>query len=64
MSNLSLASLNTSKVSSTDVQRKLVAQGTAPTSPTPVAGDLWYDTGNNILKYYDGSNWQGINTYA
>lgn len=29
---------------------------TAPDSPAE--GDLWYDTTNNVLKYYDGSTWQ------
>ena len=29
--------------------------GSAPGSPT--AGDLWYDTGNSKLKYYNGSAW-------
>lgn len=29
--------------------------GSAPGSPS--AGDLWYDTGNSKLKYYDGSSW-------
>lgn len=33
----------------------------APTSPTPIAGDLWYDTSmdenNPIAKTYDGSQW-------
>ena len=29
----------------------------APTTPTPVEGDIWYDTTNNVLKSYDGSSW-------
>jgi microcystin-dependent protein len=30
----------------------------APTSPSyAVQGQLWYDTGTNILKVYDGSSW-------
>ena len=29
--------------------------GSAPGSPS--AGDLWYDTGNSKLKYYNGSSW-------
>ena len=27
----------------------------APSSPS--AGDLWYDTGNNVIKFYNGSTW-------
>jgi hypothetical protein len=26
-----------------------------------VANQLWFDTGNSLLKLYDGSNWQAIN---
>jgi len=29
---------------------------TAPTAPSE--GDLWYDTTNDLLKAYDGTNWQ------
>lgn len=25
---------------------------------SPAEGDLWYDTINNVMKYYDGSSWQ------
>jgi hypothetical protein len=28
---------------------------TAPTSPTPTAGDLWYDGTNDTLKFHNGS---------
>ena len=31
---------------------------TPPVSPSP--GDLWYDTGNNTLNYWDGSNWESV----
>ena len=33
----------------------------SPTPPaTPNPGDLWYDTGNNTLNYWNGSNWEVI----
>ena len=31
---------------------------TAPAGPS--AGDLWYDSTNNVLKYYTGSIWESI----
>ena len=31
---------------------------TAPTAPAPSAGDLWWDSANNIMKAYNGSGWQ------
>jgi hypothetical protein len=31
------------------------ANNTAP--PTPIKGQIWYDTGNQALKVYDGSGW-------
>jgi hypothetical protein len=35
-----------------------------PPSPSiatiPLTGTLWYDTGNNILKVYDGTNWYPV----
>ena len=30
----------------------------APTNPTPVAGQLWFDTTINVLKRYNGSTWE------
>ena len=30
------------------------------TPGSPSAGDLWYDSSNTILKYYNGSAWQNI----
>lgn len=32
----------------------------APTSPVPVEGDLWYDSGNDIFKTYDGTSWSSV----
>ena len=31
---------------------------TAPASPA--VGDMWYDTGANLLKIYDGANWNTV----
>ena len=33
------------------------SSATAPTSPTPVAGDIWYDSANNQIKNWNGSEW-------
>lgn len=30
---------------------------TAPTSPAPVEGDLWYDSNNDVFKTYNGTSW-------
>jgi len=38
---------------------KVVKSATAPSSPS--AGDLWQDTSNNVLKYYTGTKWAGLN---
>ena len=45
----------------------LIGEGVKPSpdQPTdPEAGDLWFDTNNNILYYYDGTNWQPITPEA
>ncbi|MDY6770786.1 MAG: hypothetical protein SV186_02385, partial [Candidatus Nanohaloarchaea archaeon] len=31
------------------------ARSGAPTSPA--AGQMWFDSGQNVLKYYNGTNW-------
>tara|TARA_R110002153_G_scaffold48408_1_gene136530 strand:- start:15 stop:1346 length:1332 start_codon:yes stop_codon:yes gene_type:complete len=36
-------------------QNKVVKSANAPTSPTPVEGDLWYDTTNEILLVYNST---------
>jgi hypothetical protein len=33
---------------------------TAPVSPSPLAGDLWYDTLGNVQKVFDGANWKTV----
>lgn len=33
---------------------------TAPTSPTPVSGQVYYNTGDNFLYVYDGSAWNKV----
>ena len=32
----------------------------APTGGNVGAGDLWYDSGNNTLKFFDGTTWNAI----
>ncbi len=33
------------------------------TTPTPVGSDdMWYDTANNVIKRYDGTNWNALGT--
>ena len=36
---------------------KVTSNTVAPTNPAPVQGDLWFDTVNNKLMYYDGAGW-------
>ena len=33
------------------------AGASAPTDPAPSEGDLWFDTANDKLKYFDGAAW-------
>ena len=57
----SIANVNTVGAAIADVNRyaaEYTISGSAPGSPS--AGDLWYDSGNTILKYYTGSAWTGI----
>lgn len=39
---------------------KVTTSATAPTNPTPIEGDLWFDTLNDKLKYYDGTAWEEV----
>jgi len=32
----------------------------APTDPAPAEGNLWFDTANDVLMYYDGAAWQEV----
>jgi hypothetical protein len=43
------------------------SSATAPTSPTPVAGDIWYDSAANGMKVFNGSSWSfmgGLTSYT
>ena len=56
-----IANVNTVGSSIADVNRyaaEYVIQGSTPSSPS--AGDLWYNTGSNVLNYYSGSAFVGI----
>ena len=37
--------------------RSCFAGTSAPTSPTPIEGQCWYDSTNNVEKRYDGAAW-------
>jgi hypothetical protein len=37
---------------------------TAPTSPAPVEGQLYFNTNDNQLKVYDGANWVDVGSTA
>jgi hypothetical protein len=38
--------------------RQAAVQNLTSAPPTPVKGQLWYDSTNNILKWWDGTSWQ------
>jgi|TARA_B000000557_G_scaffold8921_1_gene7382 hypothetical protein len=57
----SISNVNTVSASISDVNRyanEYQISASAPSSPS--AGDLWFDTLNNVLKNYNGSAWLGI----
>jgi len=41
---------------------RLQHSGSNPTSPSPVSGQLYYNSGDNTVRFYDGSNWQTLST--
>ena len=59
----SISNVNTVATNISDVNNfadLYTISGTAPSNPS--SGDLWYDssTGNNTLKFYDGTTWNTI----
>lgn len=36
---------------------------TAPTTPTPIQGDVWFDMANNLVKTWDGSTWKTVASF-
>ena len=53
-------SITTVATNITDVNRyaqEYTIAANAPTSPNPTEGDLWYDSGNNALQYFTGTQW-------
>ena len=56
-----IGNVNTVGTSIADVNRYANEYTIASSAPgSPDEGDLWYDSTNNILKYYTGSAWTGI----
>lgn len=43
-----------------DTLRSSFAGTSAPTSPAPVAGQLWWDSTNGTLKRFDGTQWAPV----
>jgi len=41
---------------------RLQQSGSNPTDPSPVSGQLYYNSGDNTVRFYDGSNWQTLST--
>ena len=57
----SIANVNTVGAAIADVNRYANEYTIASTNPSsPSAGDLWYDSANNLLKYHNGSSFVGI----
>ena len=55
----SIDNVNTVADSIEDVNRyaaEYIISDSEPSSPTPEAGDLWYDGTNDVLKFYNGSS--------
>lgn len=43
---------------------KITPQSSAPTSPSPTAGQIYYDTEDNVAYVYNGSSWMALNAVA
>ncbi len=57
----SISNVNTVGAAIADVNRYANEYKIAASAPgSPSEGDLWYDSNNNLLKYYTGSSWTGI----
>ena len=57
----SISNVNTVAGAIADVNRYANEYKIASSAPgSPSEGDLWYDSTNNLLKYYTGSAWTGI----
>ena len=56
--NINTVATNMNDINSFADQYKVAAS--APNSPSQ--GDLWYDSSNTILKYYNGSSWATISS--
>ena len=41
---------------------RLHVLGSNPTSPTALSGQLYYNSGDNTVRFYDGSSWQTLST--
>lgn len=53
-----MAQYDGSPVTKKYLDKRIVSGSTAPASPTE--GALWYDTTNDVLKSYDGTNWNTV----
>ena len=38
----------------------VIESATAPTTPAPIEGDIWFDTTTNLTKVWDGDSWEPI----
>ena len=41
---------------------RLQQSGSDPTSPTPVSGQLYYNSGDNTVRYHNGTSWLTLST--
>lgn len=58
------------RTTSIDAKGTLITNGnvvhegtTAPSNPTPMQGDVWFDTTNNLVKTWDGSTWKTVASF-